>query len=172
MQVKIKKLDSTAVIPTRGSAYAAGYDLYANIVHPFEDNCIVEIQPGETQKVGTGIALEIPDGYFGAVFARSGLAAKQGLRPANCVGVIDSDYRGEILVAIHNDSDTVQTIQNGDRVAQLVILPYLNIEFEETTELSDTDRGAGGFGSTDRSDLEKGEKCHRLSFDEFLKKYI
>lgn len=168
MTVKIKRLDSTAVIPTRGSAYAAGYDLYANIVHPFEENCSVEIKPGETQKVGTGIALEIPNGYFGAVFARSGLATKQGLRPANCVGVIDSDYRGEIIVAIHNDSNETKTIKDADRIAQIVILPYLDAEFVETTELSDTDRGAGGFGSTDRSNLEKGKNIHQLSFDEYL----
>ena len=148
MQVKTKKPASTAVIPTRGSTYAAGYDLYANIVHPFEDNCIVEIQPGETQKVGTGIALEIPNGYFGAVFARSGLATKQGLRPANCVGVIDSDYRGEILVAIHNDSNTERVIHNNDRIAQIVILPCLDIEFTEVIVLSDTERGKGGYGST------------------------
>lgn len=164
MTVKIKKIDSTAIIPTRGSKYAAGYDIYANIVHPFEDNCVITVKPGETTKVKTGVALEIPDGYFGAIFARSGLATKQGLRPANCVGVIDSDYRGEILVAIHNDSDTVRTIQNGDRVAQLVILPYLNIEFEETTELSDTDRGTGGFGSTGVAQ----PTMQQLSFDDLL----
>lgn len=168
-KIKIKKLDSTAVIPTRGSEYAAGYDLYANVVHPFEDNCVVTMQPGETTKIKTGIALEISDGYFGAIFARSGLATKQGLRPANCVGVIDSDYRGEIIVAIHNDSDTAQTIHNGDRIAQIVILPYLGIEFEETTELSDTDRGIGGFGSTDGTwACIPGVTYEQLTFNDYL----
>lgn len=163
-KIKIKKLDSTAIIPTRGSDYAAGYDLYANIVTPFEDNCTEDVNPNTTVKIKTGIALEIPDGYFGAIFARSGLATKQGLRPANCVGVIDSDYRGEIIVAIHNDSDSVQTVHNGDRIAQIVILPYLSVEFEETTELSDTDRGAGGFGSTGVAQ----PAMQQLSFDDLL----
>lgn len=150
MIVKIKKLNRTAVIPTRGSEYAAGYDLYADIVQSVGDYCL-EIRPGETQKIGTGIALEIPDGYFGAIFARSGLATKEGLRPANCVGVIDSDYRGEIIVAIHNDSNKTKVIKHEDRIAQIIILPYFNAEFIETTELSDTDRDTGGFGSTGRN---------------------
>lgn len=101
--------------------------------------------------IGTGIALEIPEGYFGAVFARSGLASKMGLRPANCVGVIDSDYRGEIKVAVHNDTDFEQFFNSGERIAQLVILPYLPVEFEEVDELSDTCRGSGGFGSTGKA---------------------
>lgn len=142
-KIKIKKLNSNATIPTRGSGYAAGYDLYACI-----DRGAMDIPVGTTVKISTGIAAKIPDGYFGAVFARSGLATKRGLRPSNCVGVVDSDYRGEIIVALHNDSDQCQTIHHGDRVAQLVIMPYLTVEFEEVDELSDTDRGTGGFGST------------------------
>lgn len=101
-----------------------------------------------TVKIGTGIAVEIPNGYFGAVFARSGLATKEGLRPANAVGVCDSDYRGEYIVALHNDSDTPRTVTPGERIAQLVIMPYLQVDFEEVNELSDTVRGEGGFGST------------------------
>lgn len=142
MKIKIKKLTDTAVIPTRGSEYAAGYDLYADIKEP------VVIKPHETEKVGTGLAIEIPDGYFGAIFARSGLATKQGLRPANCVGVCDSDYRGEYIVAIHNDSEEERTIQPKDRMGQLVVMPYLAVEFEEFEELGETARGEGGFGST------------------------
>lgn len=144
MEIKIKKLYKDAVTPTRGSEEAAGYDLYA-CLGGFEE---CEISPNTTMKIGTGIATEIPNGYFGAVFARSGLATKRGLRPANCVGVIDSDYRGEIIVALHNDTDTPQKIQAYERIAQLVILPYLNVSFKEVDELSDTERGDGGFGST------------------------
>lgn len=168
MTIKIKKIDSTAIIPAKGSRYSAGYDLCANIVHPFQDDCVITIKPGETEMVKTGIALEIPDGYFGAVFARSGLAAKQGLRPANCVGVIDSDYRGEILVAIHNDSNTERVIHNNDRIAQIVILPYLDTEFTEVTVLSDTERGKGGYGSTGitgKIDFEQ------MSFDDLLRDF-
>lgn len=142
MEVKIKKLTDTAKIPTRGSEYAAGYDLYADITEA------VTIKPHETEKIGTGLSVEIPDGYFGAVFARSGLASKQGLRPSNCVGVCDSDYRGEYIVALHNDSEEERTINPADRIAQLVVVPYLAVEFKEVEELSDTKRGAGGFGST------------------------
>lgn len=145
--IKIKKLNNNATIPTRGSEYAAGYDLHACI-----DKGAIDIPAGSTVKVGTGIAVEIPDGYFGAVFARSGLATKRGLRPSNCVGVVDSDYRGEVIVALHNDSDQCETIHVGDRIAQLVIMPYLSVEFEEVDELSDTNRGAGGFGSTGVND--------------------
>lgn len=142
MKVNIKKLNDKAIIPSRGSEYAAGYDLYANL----EDEIV--IPAGETVKVGTGIASEIPNDWFGAVFARSGLATKQGLRPSNCVGVIDSDYRGEIIVALYNDSKNDKTIHNGDRIAQLVVIPFLNAEFNVVDELSDTQRGNGGFGST------------------------
>lgn len=142
MQIKIKKLTETAKIPTRGSEYAAGYDLYADINTP------VEIAPHTTQKLGTGLSIEIPEGYFGAVFARSGLATKQGLRPANCVGVCDSDYRGEYIVALHNDTDKVCVVNPQERIAQLVVMPFLTVEFEEVEELSDTIRGENGFGST------------------------
>lgn len=140
--IKIKRLNKDAKIPTRGSKYAAGYDLYANC------NKEVCVYPHTTSLIGTGVAAEIPEGFFGAIFARSGLATKQGLRPANCVGVVDSDYRGEIKVALHNDSNGTKKVACGDRIAQLVIMPYLSIEFEEVTELNDTERGSGGFGST------------------------
>lgn len=142
MQIKIKRLRENAKIPTRGSAAAAGYDLYACI-----DNAVT-IKPHATEKIGTGLAIAVPDGYFGAIFARSGLAAKQGLRPANCVGVADSDYRGEYIVALHNDCDEERTINPDERIAQLVVMPYLPVEFDEVDDLSKTERGAGGFGST------------------------
>lgn len=142
MNIKIKRLSDKAIIPTRGSEYSAGYDLYANIEQP------IAINPHETVKIGTGWAVEIPDGYFGAIFARSGLATKEGLRPANCTGVCDSDYRGEYIVAIHNDSDIVREITPHERIAQLVIIPYLYVDFKEADKLSDTSRGEGGFGST------------------------
>ena len=142
MKILIKKLSEKATLPTRGSEYAAGYDLYACL----DEDAV--IAPGKTAKIGTGISVAVPEGYFGAIFARSGLAAKQGLRPANCVGVADSDYRGEYIVALHNDSDEPRTVSNGDRIAQLVVMPFLSCEFEETDELSETQRGSGGFGST------------------------
>ena len=142
--VQIKKLSERAKLPTAGSQYAAGYDLYACL----DGEETVTIPPHTTVKIGSGIAVALPEGTFGAVFARSGLASREGLRPANCVGVIDCDYRGECIVAVHNDSDTVRTVHHGDRIAQLVLLPYLPMEFEEVGELSDTARGAGGFGST------------------------
>lgn len=144
MKVNIKKLNKGAVVPTSGSKFAAGYDLYAVA----DESGNIEIHPSETVKIKTGLAMEIPEGYFGAVFARSGLATKRGLRPANCVGVIDSDYRGEVIVALKNDSGGLQVIQDGERVAQLVIIPYLPVEFNEVDTLNDTDRGDGGFGST------------------------
>ncbi len=142
MKIEIKKLRENATIPTRGSQQAAGYDLYAAI------DDAVTIKPHTTEKIGTGLAIAVPAGYFGAIFARSGLAAKQGLRPANCVGVADSDYRGEYIVALHNDTDEDRTIEPNERIAQLVVMPYLSVEFEETDTLSETARGAGGFGST------------------------
>lgn len=145
MKIKVKKLDGKAVMPTRGSSEAAGYDLYA------KNTTDTEIPPHGTVMIHTGLAMEIPDGYFGAVFARSGLAAKQGLRPANCVGVVDSDYRGEFMIALHNDTDEPRVIAPKERIAQLVVMPYLSVEFEETDDLSDTARGAGGFGSTGRN---------------------
>lgn len=138
--VKIKKLTDTAIIPTKGSAKAAGYDLYSDET--------IGIEPGTCVKISTGLAITPPKGYFGAVFARSGLASKQGLRPANCVGVCDEDYTGEYMVALYNDSSETQMIQKGERIAQLVFLPYINVDFEEVEELEKTDRGAGGFGST------------------------
>ena len=140
MKINFKKIDKRAIIPTYGSPYSAGADLYS--LEP------VTIQPGETVLVHTGLALEIPEGYGGFIFARSGLATKRGLAPANKVGVIDADYRGEIMVSIYNQSSTVQSIDGGERIAQLVIMPFLAAEFVEAEELSDTVRGAGGFGST------------------------
>lgn len=141
-RVKIKRLNEMAIIPTRGSKEAAGYDLYAAIPES------IRINPHETVKVGTGLAFELPKGTFGAIFPRSGYATKFGLRPANCVGVCDSDYRGEYIVAIHNDSDFIQAINPGERIAQLILMPYIPMIFKEVDELSDTKRGAGGFGST------------------------
>ena len=141
--LKIKLLTENAVVPTVGSKNAAGLDLYAYI----EEGDII-VESFTTVKINTGIAVEIPDGYFGGVYARSGLATKQGLRPSNCVGVIDSDYRGEVMVALYNDSDKPRTVVNGDRIAQLIIQPYLNAEIDIVDELSETDRGNGGFGST------------------------
>ena len=143
-QVKIKKLDPNATIPTSGSAFAAGYDLYACLSGDGE----VTIPAHHTVMVPTGIAVALPEGTFGGVFARSGLASREGLRPANCVGVVDSDYRGEIMVSLHNHSGQTQEIADGERIAQLVITPFLRVEFTEADELSDTVRGAGGFGST------------------------
>lgn len=143
MQIKIKKLTQTATTPSSGSYYAAGYDLYSDA------QAVVSIPAHSTVKVGTGIALEIPEGYFGALFARSGIATDRGLRPANCVGVIDSDYRGEIKVALHNDTEEVHKIDINERIAQIVFLPYMAAEFLEVDELTPTDRAGGGFGSTD-----------------------
>ena len=140
--IKVKRLNELAQLPTRGSEEAAGYDLYAAISGP------IFIHPHETEKVGTGLAFELPRCTFGAIFPRSGLATKQGLRPANCVGVCDSDYRGEYVVAVHNDSDEIQMIAPGERIAQLILMPYIPMVFKEVDELSDTKRGAGGFGST------------------------
>ena len=133
-----------AVTPRRGSADAAGYDLYACPA----DGQSVTIAPHATAMIGTGLALAIPAGYFGGVFARSGLASKQGLRPANCLGVIDSDYRGEIQIGLHNLSAEPYTVQPGERIAQMIIMPYFAPVIEEVTSLTETDRGAGGFGST------------------------
>lgn len=144
MQVGIKKLRENAALPVYGSEFAAGADLCACI----EDSVV--IGAGETQFIPTGIALELPAGYAGLVYARSGIACKRGLAPANKVGVIDCDYRGEVMVALHNHSGVAQTVAVGERVAQLVITPYITAEFIEKSELSDTTRGSGGFGSTGR----------------------
>jgi dUTP pyrophosphatase len=140
--MKIKKLHPDAILPTLGSAGAAGYDLYS------VDTCCIE--PGETLLIHTGWAIEIPIGFWGGIYARSGLATKKGLRPANCVGVIDPDYRGEIMVALYNDSSSIQHIDAGDRIAQLIFHHgYRPINgFKEVEELSDTSRSSGGFGST------------------------
>ena len=142
MKIQVKKLKENAILPSRGSAYAAGYDLYACLDEA------VSIEAGETVKIGTGLSIAVPEGYFGAIFARSGLAAKEGLRPANCVGVADSDYRGEYIVALHNDSSVTRMVTPGERIAQLVIMPFLSVCFEETNYLEETERGEGGFGST------------------------
>ena len=150
MKVNFVKLNQNAHIPTQGSKYAAGYDLYA-CIHDGDalvDQVYVDIEPHSTMKIGTGLAIQPPNGYFGAIFARSGLATKQGLRPANCVGVCDEDYTGEYIVAIHNDTDEIQRVKHGDRIAQLVFLPYLTVEFEEAESLNVTSRGSSGFGST------------------------
>lgn len=140
--IRVKKLKENAILPTYGSAEAAGADLYACL-----ENTIV-IQPGETAFVPTGLAMEIPKGYAGLIYARSGLACKRGLAPANKVGVIDSDYRGEFIVVLHNHGDVNQEIAHGERVAQLVVTPVLMADFTEVDDLSDTTRAAGGFGST------------------------
>lgn len=140
--VRFQKLDSRAVTPHYGSAAAAGADLYAVMEEP------LTLQAGETALVHTGLAVEIPAGFVGLVCARSGLATKRGLAPANKVGVIDADYRGEIMVALHNHSGQPQTVDHGERVAQLVLVPYLTADYVEADSLTDTDRGAGGFGST------------------------
>ena len=142
MQIPVKKLKNNAILPTYGSKEAAGADLYACL----EDS--VQIEPGKTVFVPTGIAMEIPKGYAGLAYARSGLACKQDLAPANKGGVIDSDYRGEFMIALHNHGSEVRTISHGDRIAQLVITPVYTPGFREVEELSDTQRGAGGFGST------------------------
>lgn len=142
MRVNIKKLKEGAIIPTRGSEYAAGYDLRACI----DENVV--IKPHQTVMIGTGLSIEVPENYFAAIFARSGLSSKKGLRPANCVGVCDSDYRGEYMVALHNDSEIPQTVCKEERIAQMVIMPFLPVEFNKVDELSSTARGEGGFGST------------------------
>lgn len=142
MEINIKLLNENAKVPTRGSEYAAGYDLYAATDYN------IEIAPHSTVKIGTGISVELPNGTFGAIFARSGLATKKGLRPANCVGVCDSDYRGEYIVPMHNDTDEVMTIASGERIAQLIVMPFVGIEFNIVDELTETKRGDGGFGST------------------------
>lgn len=140
--IPIKKLKKDAIIPTYGSEYAAGADLYACVEE------VVKFAPGETKLIPTGLAMEIPAGYAGLIYARSGLASKKGLAPANKVGVVDADYRGEVMVALHNHSREEAAIEPKERIAQLVITPYLTAHFEEMEELSDTVRGAGGFGST------------------------
>ena len=142
MKVNIKKLNENATLPTYGSEFAAGADLYACID---EDTVIL---PGETKLIKTGLAIEVPLGYAAFIYARSGLASKRGLAPANKVGVVDCDYRGEVMVALHNHSGAAEVVSKGERIAQMVIAPYLKAEFSVVDELSDTARGEGGFGST------------------------
>ena len=142
MNIALKKLTETAKLPERGSVMAAGYDLFADLTEE------IEILPHPTTMIGTGIAVAIPEGYFGGVYARSGLSAKEGLRPANCTGVVDADYRGEIKVALHNDSDEKRAVAPGQKIAQLVISPFLSVSFFEVDNLDETERGEGGFGST------------------------
>ena len=142
--VRVKKLRENAILPTYGSAEAAGADLYA---------CLdgdLQIEPGESCFVPTGLAMEIPKGYAGLIYARSGLACKRDLAPANKVGVVDSDYRGEFMVVLHNHGSQVQTVSHGERIAQLVVTPVLTPNFVECDDLTDTQRAAGGFGSTGR----------------------
>lgn len=142
MKIDIKKLNDRALLPTRGSEQAAGWDLYSN------NEEVINVAAHATVMIGTGLSMAIPDGYFGAVYARSGLATKQGLRPANCVGVIDSDYRGEIIVSLHNDTNEMKAVNPNERIAQLVVMPYLSVEFDVKNNLDETQRGANGFGST------------------------
>lgn len=141
-EIKLKKVNEKATIPTYGTEYAAGCDLYACI------ESAEVLNPGETKLIKTGIAIETPTGYASFIFARSGLASKKGLAPANKVGVVDSDYRGEVMVALHNHSNEVRQIEPQERIAQLVIMPYLKAAFKEVDELDDTKRGEAGFGST------------------------
>ena len=140
--IRVKKIKKDAILPTYGSAEAAGADLYACLDAP------VTIQAGESVFIPTGLAMELPRGYAGLIYARSGLACKRGLAPANKVGVVDSDYRGEFMIVLHNHGKTAQTIEHGERIAQLVITPVFTPGFLETDELTDTERSGGGFGST------------------------
>ena len=144
MELRVKKLKESAVLPSHGSALSAGYDLYACLEAP------VTIPPHATVPVGTGLAMALPAGWFAAIFARSGLALKRGLRPANCVGVCDADYRGEYIVPLHNDGDEPRTVEPGERIAQMILLPCQDLSFRETEYLDETARGAAGFGSTGR----------------------
>ncbi len=140
--VKVKKLNERAKLPTYGTEFSAGADLYALLDEP------LTIEPHKTVMIHTGLAMEIPENYAGLIFARSGLASKKGLAPANKVGVVDSDYRGEFMVALHNHTDEARCVEDGERIAQLVIVPFLKADFTVCDELSDTVRGEGGFGST------------------------
>ena len=144
VEVKIKKLRDNAQMPTYGSDFAAGADIYAAL------DGAVTIAPGETKFIPTGLAFQIPEGYAGFMYARSGLASKRGLAPANKVGVIDADYRGEVMVALHNHGTEAQTVEAGERISQMIIAPFITAEYIFSDELSDTVRGEGGFGSTGR----------------------
>ena len=142
IDVKFVKLNKNATTPTQGSEKAAGFDLYACVSH------FVCIEPHTTEKIPTGLSIQPPEGYFGAIYARSGLATKEGLRPANCVGCCDEDYTGEYIVALHNDTDVERYVTSNERIAQLVFQPYIKTNFVEVEKLDDTNRGSGGFGST------------------------
>lgn len=148
MKVKVKRLNDKASLPTRGSDKAAAYDVYACIL---TEEGEVKIKPHTTVKIGTGLSMAPPEGFFVGVYARSGLSSKEGLRPANCVGVCDEDYRGEYIVAVHNDFDEEKTIKHGDRIAQVILQQRFDMDFEEVDELDETERGAGGFGSTGKA---------------------
>lgn len=145
--IKVKKISPDATIPTQGTPISAGYDLYATNIKNEEG---IQVYPGKTERICTGIAIEIPEGFVGLVFSRSGMAFKRGLRLANCVAVIDPDFRGEIICGIYNDSSKPRDIKNGDRIAQLVVVPFINLTFLPVAELSNTYRNSGGFGSTGR----------------------
>lgn len=144
LELNVKKLYEDAILPKKGTKESAGYDIYAYL-----DSDKVSINPGETLMIHTGICYKIPDGYFAGIYARSGIASKRNLRPANCVGVIDSDYRGELMIPIYNDSDKVQIIENKERIAQMIVQPYLNLNINVIDEFDDdSERSLDGFGST------------------------
>lgn len=145
MNIKIKRMSEEAKLPTRGSEKAAAYDVYACLP---DKNALVTIMPHQTMLIGTGLRMAPPEGFYVGVYARSGLSSKEGLRPANCVGVIDEDYRGEYLVAVHNDSEVTRSVRHGDRIAQILLQKRYDMDFEEVDELDTTGRGDGGFGST------------------------
>lgn len=146
IQVNVKRLSDTAIIPTYGSEKAAGMDLYADTKSLGVDK--LYIGPGDCLKVPTGFAFELPEGYCTLILARSGLSTKKGLRPANCVGLCDEDYRGNYIVSLYNDSHEDQVIEHGDRIAQLMFVPYIQAFLTEVDNLTETDRGEGGFGSS------------------------
>ena len=145
MNIKVKRMNKEAKLPTRGSEKAAAYDVYACLP---DENALVTIMPHQTMLIGTGLRMAPPEGFYVGVYARSGLSSKEGLRPANCVGVIDEDYRGEYLVAVHNDSEVTRSVRHGDRIAQILLQKRYDMDFEEVDELDTTGRGDGGFGST------------------------
>lgn len=140
--MRVKRIDDRAIMPTKGSKWSVGWDLYAIAERP------IAVRPHETEVVHTGLVIEVPQYHFAGIYARSGIATKRGIRPSNCVGVVDPDYRGEVLVAIYNDSNETQIICHGDRIAQMIVQPVFDDGLQEVDELSKTERGAGGFGST------------------------
>lgn len=145
MNIKVKRMNKEAKLPTRGSEKAAAYDVYACLP---DKNALVTIMPHQTMLIGTGLRMAPPEGFYVGVYARSWLSSKEGLRPANCVGVIDEDYRGEYLVAVHNDSEVTRSVRHGDKIAQILLQKRYDMDFEEVDELDTTGRGDGGFGST------------------------